>query len=87
MWLLLGVSLLISNAWCKEPYWKSLFPLSTENEFRPVESDEYGHPDEPDEPMVYHWDNIYLENQGPEVIIDPYGNSKGRDSYWDDDDF
>lgn len=86
MWFLLGVSLLISpNAWCEEPFWKSLFPASIENPKSDdyYTHDEFGHPDEPEEPMVYHWDKLYLENQSPEVIVDPY--STDSDSYWDYD--
>jgi len=68
-----------------DPWWKTAFPGSFESkEFtdsaittdRPYYDNEHPAVKETNGPEVYHWDNIYLEKVGPEVIIDPYAEEK-----------
>jgi hypothetical protein len=59
------------------------YPDSTSSD-RPYYDNEHPAIEESDEPQVYHWDNIYLERAGPEVIINPYINEREK-IYWDED--
>lgn len=67
---------------CEKPksWWETAFPGSVET--RPTKQavddidEEYGAKEETAEPEVYHWDNLYLEPNYPEVIVDPYGGVK-----------
>ncbi len=87
--LLVSFSVLAEDCEPK-PWWKTAFPgsIETRRTSRPIVTpayeefensdsgidEEYGHPTEPAEPMVYHWDDIYLEPVETEVIIEPYGS-------------
>ncbi len=78
-------------------WWETAFPGSYETKRTTIDysddrgseyneygnsSDEYGNnsSDSP-EPVVYHWDNIYLEPNYPEVIVDPYGEMEEDDDF------
>ena len=88
IFLLLFLSLPVF-ADCEKPkeWWQSAFPDSIETRStRQAEDDideEFGGSEESAEPEVYHWDNLYLEPNYPEVIVDPYG-SGNTDVYYDD---
>lgn len=78
---------------CGKPkaWWETAFPSSVES--RPTKQaiynidEEFGQMEESSEPEVYHWDNIYLEPSYPEVIIDPYADSRDITYYYDDEDY